>query len=271
MEDRGGRTELLLPYATLEPIRKLLLQQFMGEKFGRDSIWESHLATELWSTKVDIDAILDEQTMPLNQIMNLKVGQTMMLNATPDSQDRTALPRRAAADRADGPGRLVRRRARGRRGRTHRRLKSGFNEDISMMTLTFLVEVALEVLLAVTLCYCIVLERRLAAVRKGQEGLSRTIGELNMAIAGAGASLRALKAAAGEAAQTLDERLKRARLHIDEIVGAHRLGRTHRRPHGKRDHAARGAPELPRSHRTGEMNLPSGSIMSRLDTLRTAQ
>ena len=36
MEDRGGRTELLLPYATLEPIRKLLLQQFMGEKFGRD-------------------------------------------------------------------------------------------------------------------------------------------------------------------------------------------------------------------------------------------
>ena len=45
MDDRGGRTELLLPYATLEPIRKLLLQQFMGEKFGRDSIWESHLAT----------------------------------------------------------------------------------------------------------------------------------------------------------------------------------------------------------------------------------
>src|SRR6266567_442821 len=85
MEDRGGRTELLLPYATLEPIRKLLLQQFMGEKFGRDSIWESHLATELWSTTVDIDAILDEQVMPLHQIMNLKVGDTVMLGATPDS------------------------------------------------------------------------------------------------------------------------------------------------------------------------------------------
>ena len=86
MEDRGGRTELLLPYATLEPIRKLLLQQFMGEKFGRDSIWEGHLATELWSTKVEIDAILDEQTMSLHKIMNLEVGQTVMLNATPDSK-----------------------------------------------------------------------------------------------------------------------------------------------------------------------------------------
>lgn len=86
MEDRGGRTELLLPYATLEPIRKLLLQQFMGEKFGRDSIWESHLATELWSTKVDIEAILDEQTMPISQVRNLEVGQTLMLGATPDSK-----------------------------------------------------------------------------------------------------------------------------------------------------------------------------------------
>src|SRR5215831_15447337 len=86
MEDRGGRTELLLPYATLEPIRKLLLQQFMGEKFGRDSIWEGHLATELWSTRVDIDAILDEQIMSLNKIMNMQVGETIMLNATPESK-----------------------------------------------------------------------------------------------------------------------------------------------------------------------------------------
>ncbi|MBL4639572.1 MAG: flagellar motor switch protein FliM [Kordiimonadaceae bacterium] len=38
MEDRGGRCELLFPYATLEPVRELLLQRFMGEKFGRDSI-----------------------------------------------------------------------------------------------------------------------------------------------------------------------------------------------------------------------------------------
>jgi flagellar motor switch protein FliM len=86
MEDRGGRTELLLPYATLEPIRKLLLQQFMGEKFGRDSIWEGHLATELWSTRVDIEAILDEQIMSLNKIMNMQVGETIMLNATPESK-----------------------------------------------------------------------------------------------------------------------------------------------------------------------------------------
>ncbi|MBC7670707.1 flagellar motor switch protein FliM [Caulobacter sp. DWP3-1-3b2] len=85
MEDRGGRIELLLPYATLEPIRKMLLQQFMGEKFGRDNIWEGHLATELWTTQMEVRAVLDEQQLPLSRVLDLKVGDTLMLNATTDS------------------------------------------------------------------------------------------------------------------------------------------------------------------------------------------
>jgi flagellar motor switch protein FliM len=85
MEDRGGRLELLLPYATLEPVRELLLQMFMGEKFGRDSIWENHLAEELWLTNVELVAVLDRQTMRLREIIDLKVGDQLMLNATSDS------------------------------------------------------------------------------------------------------------------------------------------------------------------------------------------
>ena len=85
MEDRGGRLELMLPYATLEPVRELLLQMFMGEKFGRDSIWETHLAEELWMTEVEMEAVLDEQVMPLHDILNLRVGSKIMLNAMPDS------------------------------------------------------------------------------------------------------------------------------------------------------------------------------------------
>ncbi len=85
MEDRGGRIELLLPYATLEPIRKMLLQQFMGEKFGRDNIWESHLATELWTTQMEVRCVLDEQKINLQRVLDFKVGDTLMLNATADS------------------------------------------------------------------------------------------------------------------------------------------------------------------------------------------
>jgi flagellar motor switch protein FliM len=85
MEDRGGRLELLLPYATLEPVRELLLQMFMGEKFGRDSIWETHLAEELWLTEVQMKAVLDEQVMNLREVLDWKIGSKYMLNATPDS------------------------------------------------------------------------------------------------------------------------------------------------------------------------------------------
>ncbi len=85
MEDRGGRMELLLPYATLEPVRELLLQQFMGEKFGRDSIWETHLAEELWSTDVEIEVVLDEQTMRLSEIVALRPGSSLTLNTGPGS------------------------------------------------------------------------------------------------------------------------------------------------------------------------------------------
>jgi len=85
MEDRGGQFELLIPYATLEPVRELLLQMYMGEKFGRDSIWETHLAEELWVTDVDLVAVLDEQALRLSDVFDLKVGSRIMFNATPNS------------------------------------------------------------------------------------------------------------------------------------------------------------------------------------------
>ena len=83
MEDRGGRLELLMPYATLEPVRELLLQMFMGEKFGRDSIWENHLAAELFETDVDLDVVLDTQIMQLSDILSMQPGEQFKLLASP--------------------------------------------------------------------------------------------------------------------------------------------------------------------------------------------
>jgi flagellar motor switch protein FliM len=84
MEDRGGRLEMLIPYATLEPVRELLLQMFMGEKFGRDSIWENHLASELWQTDVQLSAVLDSAVVSLRDVLNWQVGSRLMLTTPPD-------------------------------------------------------------------------------------------------------------------------------------------------------------------------------------------
>lgn len=84
MDDRGGKIEILLPYATIEPIREQLLQMFMGERFGRDPIWEGHLATEIFRADVDIDAVLHEMSVPISKVYNLNVGDTLMFDRGPD-------------------------------------------------------------------------------------------------------------------------------------------------------------------------------------------
>ena len=127
---------------------------------------------------------------------------------------------------------------------------------LSQISLPMAVELLLSVLLAVTLMYCIVLERRLASVRKGQDGLRKMIGDLNGAIAGAGASLRALKSAAADAAETLDDRMRRARAISDELA---LLSNSGERIAQRFD---RTVPTTP-AH-----ELPSGSVMNRLKAVR---
>ncbi len=84
MDDRGGKVEILLPYATIEPIREQLLQMFMGEKFGRDPIWEGHLASEIYAADTSIEAVLHEWELPLSEMLNLAVGDTLMFERTPN-------------------------------------------------------------------------------------------------------------------------------------------------------------------------------------------
>jgi hypothetical protein len=127
------------------------------------------------------------------------------------------------------------------------------------MTIAMALELILTLLLAATLGYCILLERRLAAVRKGQDGLQTMIGELNAAIAGAGASLRALKSAAASAAETLDDRLKRARAVADELAVVSSSGE---RIAQRFDRAV---PQKP------AQQLPSGNVMRRLESLKAVR
>lgn len=74
MEDKSGNLDLIIPYATLEPVRDRLSQQFMGERFGRDSIWENHLMSEILETDVEVSAVFEEKLIPLSQVLNLRPG-----------------------------------------------------------------------------------------------------------------------------------------------------------------------------------------------------
>ena len=85
------------------------------------------------------------------------------------------------------------------------------------MHFALIIEIALTFLLAATLVYCAILERRLAALRRGQDGFRDTIIGLNSALESAGTAIRMLKTSATGASDALDERLVRARNLIDEL------------------------------------------------------
>jgi hypothetical protein len=129
------------------------------------------------------------------------------------------------------------------------------------MSLSFMLELMLCFLLALTLVYCIILERRLAAVRKGQQSLRTVIRELNAGIENAGSALNALNIASAGAARDLDDRVKRARGLADELS---LLAASGERIAERFDRAAstRAAPAA---------QLPSGSVMQRLDALRAVR
>jgi flagellar motor switch protein FliM len=84
MDDRGGQIQILFPHATLEPVRNLLQQMFMGEKFGQDAIWETHWAREMLMSDTELEVSLGEQMVSLNEIMGLKVGSTLELRTRPN-------------------------------------------------------------------------------------------------------------------------------------------------------------------------------------------
>ena len=188
MEDRGGTIELLLPYATIEPIRDVLLQMFMGEKFGRDPIWEGHLATEIGQAEIAVDAVLYEAKIPLGQLMRLEVGDTLTLDMKPD-----ALVSVRCGDVTLTEGRMgrvgdkvaVRVAKQLRRPTTTFAMFETAGEKSNRMEATVvsngfgvMIEALVAVLLLITIGYCIVLDKRLRRFRADEHSLKATISEL---------------------------------------------------------------------------------------------
>lgn len=84
MDGRGGKFTIVLPFATLEPVRGKLTQRFMGEKLGGDTTWRDHMRSEILKTEVEICTVLGEREMGIAEINSLKVGQTIVFDVTPD-------------------------------------------------------------------------------------------------------------------------------------------------------------------------------------------
>ncbi len=208
MDDRGGPLEILIPYATLEPVRDLLLQMFMGEKFGRDSIWETHLARQMLVTTVELEALLEEQTIPLGEVMALQVGTTLPLTAEPDTPVILRCGTRPAAARPGRPDRRPRRDP----DRGADRPRAG-----ARLMLPLLVDGLIVVLLLVVLGRGVRLQRNLRDLRSGDGEIERLIAALDRASARAQAALDGLRQTTEATSERLAGQLASAQRLLDDL------------------------------------------------------
>jgi hypothetical protein len=96
-----------------------------------------------------------------------------------------------------------------------------------MSPVTLTIEGALAVMLAACLFYFWRLDRKLSALRSGQDGIRAAAAELVQATTQAEAAVRNLKLTAAEAGRDLQARINDARLTADRLgLGAGRLRST---------------------------------------------
>jgi hypothetical protein len=85
-------------------------------------------------------------------------------------------------------------------------------------------ETALAALLCAVLYFCWRLDRKLAALRGGQDGMRAAAIELRQAAASAEAAVRAMRASAHESGRDLQARIDEARAQADRLgLGAGRV------------------------------------------------
>lgn len=78
-------------------------------------------------------------------------------------------------------------------------------------------EIVVCLFLAATIAYCAIIDRKLRAMRAGQDGLRELIGDLGSATQNAVAAIDGLKRASEQTGEELAERIRRAKALSDEL------------------------------------------------------
>ncbi|MGA2551730.1 MAG: flagellar motor switch protein FliM [Burkholderiaceae bacterium] len=79
----GGDLHICIPYAMVEPIRDLLYSSIQGDQMEPDKRWLHLLSRQVQAAEVELVATLSEVPVTCNQILNMKVGDVVMLDIQP--------------------------------------------------------------------------------------------------------------------------------------------------------------------------------------------
>jgi flagellar motor switch protein FliM len=81
LENANGTITLVIPYATIEPIKQKLSSGFQVESDQTDKkLWFETITEQLMNTNVELKVNLGESTINLQDLTELRVGDVIPLN-----------------------------------------------------------------------------------------------------------------------------------------------------------------------------------------------
>lgn len=76
--------DLVIPYKSIAPIKDQLQQLFLGDKIGNDKDWEEMMFNTIHEVDLPIEAVIINKSTPLHEVVNLKIGDTIMMDQKND-------------------------------------------------------------------------------------------------------------------------------------------------------------------------------------------
>jgi flagellar motor switch protein FliM len=86
IDQKKGILEIVFPYNTLEPVKEILSQIFIGEQSGVNNSWKELIKEKIHETNVTLNAVFYSKPSTLIDIANLKVGSTIITEHSPEEE-----------------------------------------------------------------------------------------------------------------------------------------------------------------------------------------
>jgi flagellar motor switch protein FliM len=80
IDGREGKIEMIIPYETIDPIKKDLQQVFIGDNNKDDSNWREKMVSTIDAINLPLEAVIIDEKIQFSSISRIKIGDTITLS-----------------------------------------------------------------------------------------------------------------------------------------------------------------------------------------------
>ncbi len=86
LAEQNAQLQIMLPYDTLQPLRRKLARVHFGDGSGNDENWQRTMSDEVGKSVLDLEVVLSEFTLNLDTITDFAIGQVVEIGPSARNQ-----------------------------------------------------------------------------------------------------------------------------------------------------------------------------------------